>query len=296
MNRNSLVLLFVFLVLFSGSAMGEDWKLSMDANVTFTENTYSDNWVGGEAGALIWVFNSNFLAEKQLTSSLHSRNTLKLLFGQTHNQNVETKVWRSPEKSTDLIDFESVLKITKGWIVDPFLSGRIETQFWDASDPENERYINPMKITEALGVSKDLIKEEKREWSVRLGVATRQYVDRDQFVDKMVDDTKETMTSYDGGMQFDSEFKTTFSEDKITLTSKLTVYQALVYSEKDAVAGTVAEDYWKAPDVNWENIFTANITKYLMVNLYIQLLYDKEVDLGGRFKQTMALGVTYKFI
>ncbi|HSG28427.1 MAG TPA: hypothetical protein VLA34_08095, partial [Candidatus Krumholzibacterium sp.] len=74
------------------------------------------------------------------------------------------------------------------------------------------------------------------------------------------------------------------------------VYQALIYSKKDDLAGTEMEDYWKAPDVNWENIFTANITKYLMVNLYIQLLYDKEVDLGGRFKQTMALGLTYKFI
>jgi hypothetical protein len=292
MNRSTPVLLVVFLVLFSGSAVSEDWNLSMDANVTFTENTYSDNWVGGEAGALIWVFNSNFLAEKQLTSSLHSRNTLKLLFGQTHNQDTETKVWRSPEKTTDLIDFESVFKLTKGWAVDPFLSGRIETQFWDGSDPENNRYINPMKITEAIGASKDLIKEEKREWNVRLGVATRQYLDRDQIVGNV----SETFTSLDGGIQFDSEFKTTLSEDKITLTSKLTVYKALIYSEKDVLAGTEAEDYWKSPDLNWENIFTANITKYLMVNLYIQLLYDKEVDLGGRFKQTMALGVTYKFI
>lgn len=33
-----------------------------------------------------------------------------------------------------------------------------------------------------------------------------------------------------------------------------------------------------------------------MVNLYIQFLYDKEIDLGGRFKETMALGLTYKFI
>ena len=292
MNRKMLILLFVFIIFSSGSALGEDWKLSMDANVTFTENAYSDNWVGGEAGALIWVFNSNFLAEKQMTSSLHTKNTLKLLFGQTHNQNTETKVWRSPEKSTDLIDFESVLKITKGWVVDPFLSGRIETQFWDASDSENNRYLNPMKITEAFGASKNLIKEEKREWNIRLGVATRQYIDRDQ----IVDDASKTFTSLDGGVQFDSEFKTTLSEDKITLTSKLTVYQALAYSEKDVVAGTEAEDYWMAPDLNWENIFTASITKYLMVNLYIQLLYDKEVDLGGRFKQTMSFGVTYKFI
>jgi hypothetical protein len=28
--------------------------------------------------------------------------------------------------------------------------------------------------------------------------------------------------------------------------------------------------------------------------LYMQLLYDKEIDLKGRFKQTLALGLTYK--
>ncbi|MBT7617797.1 MAG: hypothetical protein HN590_10995, partial [Calditrichaeota bacterium] len=59
--------------------------------------------------------------------------------------------------------------------------------------------------------------------------------------------------------------------------------------------GLPNEEYWKAVDINWENIFTANITKYLMVNLYLQLLYDKEVDLGGRLKQTLSLGLTYNF-
>jgi hypothetical protein len=31
-----------------------------------------------------------------------------------------------------------------------------------------------------------------------------------------------------------------------------------------------------------------------MVSLYVQFLYDKEVDLGGRLKQTLAMGLTYK--
>lgn len=277
-----------------GSAAAEDWNLSIDANLTFTENSYSDNWVGGEAGSAIWVFNSNFLAEKQLTDRINTRNTLKLLFGQTHNQDVETKRWSQPVKSTDLIDFESVFRFTFGWAVDPYAGGRVETQFWDASDPLKDRYLNPLKITESAGVAKVFIKEEKREWNVRLGGATRQFVNRD--VLDPLGDTRETMTSFDGGLLLDSEFKTSFSGDKITLNSKITVYQAFLYSEKDELEGLPEEDYWKAPDVNWENIFTANITKYLMVNLYIQLLYDKEIDLGGRFKQTLALGLTYKFI
>jgi hypothetical protein len=32
------------------------------------------------------------------------------------------------------------------------------------------------------------------------------------------------------------------------------------------------------------------------VNLYVQFLYDKEVDLAGRFKESLALGITYKLM
>ena len=35
---------------------------------------------------------------------------------------------------------------------------------------------------------------------------------------------------------------------------------------------------------------------YLMVNLYIQLLNDKEITTDGRFKEFPAFGLTYKFI
>lgn len=292
--RLTAAIAFVLLVA-AVPASAEDWKLSVDANLTFTENSYSDNWVGGESGALSWAFNSNSLAEKQLSSILHNKNTLKLLFGQTHNQDQETKDWHSPVKSTDLIDFETVFLFTMHKFVDPYVSGRVETQFWDASDPALDRYANPLKITESLGVSRMLMKEEKREWSLRLGAATRQILDRDILIDPL-NDTRESKTTYDGGFQLDSEFKTSFSEDKITFSSKLTVYTAMVYSEKDELEGEPEKDYYKAPDVNWENIFTANVTKYIMVNLYIQWLYDKEIDLGGRFKQTLSLGLTYKFI
>ena len=278
--------------LFAGEA--QPWKLSVDANLTFTQNNYSDNWAGGEAGAISWAFNSNSLAEKQLSSKLFNKNTLKLLFGQTHNQDAESNRWSKPVKSTDLVDFESVMRFTLGAWVDPYVGARIETQFYDAGDITNKRYLNPATFTESAGIARVFIKEEKREWNARLGAGIRQHVNRDVY--DPVADTKETFTSTDGGLVFDSEFKTSMSGDKIGFSSKLTVYKALAYSKKDDFAGTEREDYWKAPDVNWENIFTASITKYLMVNLYIQLLYDKEIDLGGRFKETMALGLTYKFI
>lgn len=272
----------------------EPWTKSVDANLTLTQNAYSDNWVGGEAGALSWAINSNMLAEKQHGTKVNWKNTLKLSFGQIHQQDVETKDWARPVKSTDLIDFEAVCRFTLGWFVDPFMAARVESQFLDASDPENSRYVNPVKFTESFGVAKVLIKEEKREWTLRLGAGIRQFMNRN--VADPGTGEKETITSSDGGLTLDSDFTTPLAQEKIVYTSKLTVFQAFFYSEKEEVEGLPNEDYWRAPDIKWENILTASITKYVMVNLRVELLYDKEIDLGGRFKQTLALGLTYKFI
>ena len=288
-------LIILLCVTMSSLLSAEPWELSVDANLTLTQNSYSDNWVGGETGSVSWVFNSNSLAQKQLTEKLHNTNTLKLSFGQTHSQNVETKKWAKPVKSTDLIDFETVFRFTLGAFVDPFVSGRLESQFLDQSDPSKDRVLNPMTLTETVGVAKILIQEEKRKWDARLGFGIRQHIDRDVLIDS-VNDIRETQTSNDGGINFITEFITPLAGDRISFDSKLSLFKALYNSQSSDLEGLPNADYWKAVDVNWENIFNASISKYIMVSLYMQLLYDKEVDLAGRFKQTLALGITYKLI
>ena len=285
--------MLIFIVMVH-SVSAEPWTASVDANITLTQYSYTDNWAGGEAGAMAWTFFSNSLAEKQINEMINNKNTLKLLFGQTHNQDKDTKKWGKPDKSNDLIDFESVFRFDLKTYVDPFAALRIETQFLDTSNSDNERLLNPLTFTESIGVSRVFVKEEKREWSARLGAGFRQYVDRD-YLDIMTN-AKETETSADGGFIFVNDFKTPLAEDRIVLTSKLTVFQAMFYSESDELEGLPGEDYWRTADIEWENIFTAGITKYLMVNLYTQFLYDKEVDKGGRFKQMLSLGLTYKLL
>ena len=276
-----------------GSAVGE-WIMASDINVTLTQNAYSENWAGSESGALSWALNSNSLAESQLTPAFNSKTTLRLAFGQTHSQDRETKVWASPVKSTDLVDFESVLRLTHGWVVDPFLAGRVETQFLDERDADETRFLNPAVFTESFGVVRSFIKEEKREWSTRLGGALRQHVDRDVLSEESAE--RETVTTSDAGVEFVSEFKTPLADGKIALWSDLTVFQAVFNSEKDDLEGLPGADDWKSPDVNWENTFTANITNHLMVNLYVQRLYDKEVDASVRLKETLSLGFTFQLI
>jgi hypothetical protein len=272
----------------------DGWQIASDINLTLTQNAYSDNWDGGETGALSWALNSNTLAESQLTTLWNSKNTLKLAFGQTHSQNKETKRWAEPATTTDLIDFESVLRMTHGWAVDPFVSGRIESRFLDTRDPAKKRTFNPVLLTESVGVARVFIKDEHRELSTRLGGAVRQHIDREVLAEGATE--RETVTTNDAGMEFVAQYRGPLAGDAITLKSDLKVFQAFYYSESDALEGLPNADDWKSPDVNWENTFTAGITDYLDVNLVLQLLYDKETDDGARLKETLSLGFTFELL
>jgi hypothetical protein len=268
------------------------WKKSLDTDFTLTQNAYSDSWKGGEAGNISWVWNANGIFEKQMSPKFNFKNMSKLSFGQTHIQDKDTKEWAKPQKSTDLIDIENLGRFTMGWVVDPYVAFRIETQFLDASDTlaDKKLYINPLKLTESAGASRKFYTTEETELLSRLGFAVR------QIITKKVTDTDgntSSETSNDGGFESVTDLKMVLSET-LKFTSKLSLYKAIYYSKSDELKDSVNADYWKQVDVNWENQISASIVKYVTVSLYMQLLYDKEIDLKGRFKQTLALGLTYK--
>jgi hypothetical protein len=286
-----LLVLVTGLLLARSSSADQAWQKSMDLGLTLTQNSYSDNWTGGEAGNVTWVANANSIFEKQLSRKLNSRNTIALAFGQTHSQNHETKKWARPEKTTDLIDMESLARFTLKLWVDPYLAFRFESQFLDASVPRIPRYVNPKKLTESAGISRQFYKTEKDEILSRLGFALRQIVTQD-IVDTTLEKT-ETNSTNDGGVESVTDVKLTMSK-KISYISKLSLYKAFFYSKSDELKGTPRENYWKQPDVNWENTLSLSVSKYVTVALYAQLLYDREISAKGRFKETLAIGLTYK--
>jgi hypothetical protein len=287
----------ILLAFAAAPAAAAPWNLAVDANVTLNQNAYTTNWGGGATGMLAYALNSNALAEKQLNSKMNTRNTLKLAFGQTSTQDTAGK-WGSLAKSTDEINFESVLRFTLGFVVDPFASAQVKTQFWDKSDATLSRYFNPLDLNEGLGVARQIVKHEKTELVSRLGFGLEQKLDRqapDSIHDLGIVLRKNKFGNY-GGVTFATDFTTPLAQERITYTSKLTLFQAVFYSDASKLQGLPNADYWKALDVGWENIFAASITKVLMVNLDAQLLYDKEIDTKLRLKETLALGLTYKFI
>ena len=285
MTRIGILLAFV-----AALAAAAPWNLAVDANVTLNQNAYTTNWGGGATGMLAYALNSNALAEKQLNSKMNSRNTLKLAFGQTSTQDTN-HTWGALVKATDEINFESVLRFTLGWVVDPFASAQLQSQFWDKSDALLSRYFNPLVLNEGLGVARQIVKREKTELVSRLGFGLKQRFDRQVLQDTLTGARVNKSSNY-GGATFATDFTTPLAQEKITYTGKLTLFQAVFFSD----AAADPEGKWKALDVGWDNTIAASITKYVMVNLTAQLLYDKEIDAKLRLKETLALGLTFKLI
>ncbi len=281
------IILVMIVMLVSIGLTAEDWNTAADISLTMNQNAYSDNWTGEEKGSISWVFNANFLAEKQLTAKVHNKNTLKLAFGQTHNQMLDElgeKYWAKPDKSTDLVDFESMFRFTLGVFVDPFASFRDESQFLDESGEalgEDTKIFNPNTTTETFGLAKVFIKDDTQELSMRLGGAFKQYFN------SYWDESKN-----DGGVEFVGIYTKPLSENMIKYSTNMNLYKPFFYSESDEALN----DDWKQVRMNWQHDVDISLTKLVNLKLYVQLLYNKMQSEDIQFKETLGLGLSYKLL
>lgn len=273
------------------------WKLTAQSNLTLALNTYSDNWDGSELGSMSWIAQFNATAGRAFGSYLN-KNTLKLSFGQVMSEEKDStgkKKWGDLNKATDLIDFESVLFLNLPMFIQPFVAGRALSQFMDETDSLDTRYLNPAEFTESFGGAKEIVKSGPLNWNSRLGGAVKQKINRHSPVAVMGGIDYESKIVHEGGLEFVNEWKGVNKAKWLTYASLLRVYEALISSESEAAKGTPAADYWRYPDVAWDNTLTMNLSKYLMFTFYAQILYDREIDNNVRYKEIFGLGLTYNF-
>lgn len=301
MSKRIWFCLLVCMLLFAQAALTQDsakvvgWKRSLAVDLTTTQTAYSDSWVGGEAGSVNWVSNLNGTGEKQMSPKVNYSTIFKLSFGQTYTQDEETKEWSKAKKSTDLIDWDNMFRLTFGGFVDPYAAFRVESQFFTqhiGTSDDKRVMFRPTKLTESAGLAKRLYTGAGTEnITTRLGLAVRQVMFtqlNDSATLKVINDTYS-----DGGLESVTDFNLMLGK-QVGYVGKLTLFKALFFSEKAKVKGTEFEDDWKAIDVNLENQFNVQVTKIVTVKLYTQVLYDKQVSKKGRFKETLGLGLAYK--
>ncbi len=288
--KHAVTLVLAFMLLAT-MVYAEAWKLDSDINMSLTQSAYSDSWAGTELSNITWLASSNSTAEKQLKPWLKNNTTLKLAFGQTHLQKTDAlgdKYWNKPEKSTDKIDLESVFRFTTQAWVDPFLAGRLESQFIDLSDPSLTRIVNPLLLTETAGVIRTFVENDNSLLTTRLGAAFRERLDREVMQSS---GERELESTVDGGLEMVSEFKHAFTPTEANFKSRLQVYQALFNSKSD----DLNED-WKSPDMVWENVFTTKLWGLLSANLSFEARYEKEAVHKLQWKQILGLGISYSLL
>lgn len=272
----------------------EGWNKSLVFDLTATQASYSESWDGGEAGTFSWQSNIVGSAEKYLSKKVNLLSNLKLSFGQSHRQD-DNGDWLRPQKTTDLIDWENVasFRLSHSY-VDPYLAFRLESRFYDGRVPAKKLWFSPLKLTESGGIIRHFYEQEDKGLvTSRLGLALRQ-IFKTNIADTAALTTVDS-TFNDGGIESVTDIVLKLHE-RIVWTSKLTLFKAFFFDKADEFKGTEFEGDWKAIDADWENIFIAQVSKVIAVSLYTQVLYDKQVIDQGRWKQTLALGITYKLL
>jgi hypothetical protein len=245
-------------------------------------------------------------------------------------QDPRERVWDVPEKTTDQILLESTGRFTLDSYLDPYVSFRGESQFSDQSNPVGSIPLNPIRLKESAGFARVFQKTKEAELISRLGFGFRQTLAR-SFVDTVTKE-KKRFTANDGGFEWQTNAKQPLLGKRVLYKASLGVFKTVFFSKKDDLKAFDAEaadsaaahglthgamaDFWKDVDVSFQNEFSAQITKVLSVNLFAQWVYDKfdasanleptlpfavrqaevnrTVRKAGQFKETLALGLTYR--
>jgi len=303
------------------------WQREVKLGLNILQSSYSQNWNGGDKGSVVWNGSLDARFENQFDERNNWRNTLKLAYGQTHDQERAedgSLYWKRPDKTDDIIDFESLYRRTlpAGW--DPYASLGFKSMFEDRNDPLGRIInFNPLTFKASVGIFRKFIDQEKRQFSARVGLAGIRNRRAFFTADAPATDTR-SETSNELAAEAIVEYKVGALDARVDWESKLTLTQPFVYSGKSGFEDgfnsvlPVPDDiasYTTTLDVDWENTFTANITKVISVKLFVRWVYDKydntvkpvvengdlvnETDVqgairkAGQFKQTLALGFGY---
>lgn len=277
------------------------WDFGATIGANLAQSSFSSNWAGGDQGSFVWVARVDLLAERQFNTKFNWSNTLQLAYGQTASQvtdpdNPAEKVWDSPDKTTDLIQLESIGRFTLQRWVDPYVAFRLDSQFLDKTDPRGDLHLNPFRLKESAGVARVFEKTEEREFISRVGLAFRQSIGR-TFVGGFDPNTGEPITNLnldtetsvgnDGGFEWQTDMRRPILEEKLFYKGQLLVYYPIFYSQADeledfdrfalGVDPTREEiaDFWQYPDVNFQNGFTTQVTKVVSVDLFLQWIYNR---------------------
>jgi hypothetical protein len=273
------IIFFVFIILTGLAAEDQPigWQKSVVGNFGTTQTSF-DNWTAGGENTFAWQINLNckFVNNRE---KWNWTNAGKMAFGKSQIGD------QDPRKSVDEIKLESVYTYKLGTLVNPYAAVKGESQFaygyhyTDTSAVKISNFLDPGYFTESVGVGYT----PSEQFSTRLGAALKQTVTKD-FPVPYSDDPEtmelETLRS-EAGLESVTDFSQKFKEN-LLFTTNLSLFSNLQALNQ--------------VDVQWDNVLTAMVTKYVNVTFNFKLFYDRDLSVKRQIKQALSLGLTYTFM
>jgi hypothetical protein len=286
----ALIFLSLLILTVSQTFAASPWDFYFDATLGFYVDHYSGNWPGGDLGVVKWLARTDFIAQAQLGKRIFNRQQITLRFGQAHYQD-DQRNWMKAIKFNDWVEVQTQWRLTLGKFFDPYVSGWLQTQFVDQSDPTHSISLNPLKLNESVGFARYLIFTKKVQLDARAGPGFRQTIYRDIY--NPLSGTRFNQTTSDAGAQLDLDFIAYAAQGRIAITSRFNLYQAFFNSRAKDLENSTGGDNWEQPDIYWENRFRGSITDYLGVEFYLLVLFDREIDASIMHNETLSLNLIY---
>ena len=288
MNKFKIVMATVFfsVAVFSSSsvpALAKDdeadygWQNEMVGSINLTQTSF-DNWAQGGENSFAWQLNFNFKFVRD-EAKTNWANSGKFNYGFAKIGDEDSR------KSIDEIKLESVLTYKIWSLINPYISLTGVTQFapgYDyGTDPKTQisAFMDPGYFRESVGINY----KPNETIKTRAGFSMKQTVTND-FPAPYADDPNTTSvekTKNEIGAESVTDLNWKISENML-FTSKLELFSTF--------------KTFNETDVDWDNVFTAKISKYFNVNLNFRLFYDRDISVKRQIKQSIALGFTYNFL
>lgn len=273
------LLLFTFSMVSFTTAQEADstlnkWNPSLLASLNLSQIAFQD-WVKGGESAFSFTIGADWVMDYK-ASNWTFKNQLKGEWGQSKTGYDIKKI------TVNNVFNETVYYYDPGWLFVPYVSNLIRTPIsdgFDYSEPEKAQivaFFDPGYVTQSIGFAY----EELEIFQTRLGLAfeesfankfAAQYTDDDETADL------ETF-KFETGIESMTDLNLKI-DDNVVLKSKLRLF-----------SGFNRMTVW---DVAWDNTFTAEVNKWLNVNLSFTLIYKASESLRTQMQEALQVGIVY---
>ena len=249
------------------------WNQEVVGNLSFNQSKF-DNWQRGGEDSWNWQLDINGLVEYQ-QEKYGWVNKGKFAYGNSKTGGSEAR------KSADEIRLESVLFYKATQYLNPYVSVSGQTQFvegylyTDTSKIRISNFMDPGYFTQAIGIGFS----PSKIFSTRFGASIKETITRTDQAKNLFASGESPRVEYGAESVSDLNYQVA---ENILYTSRLEMFSTL-----DAI---------NEVDVNWDNLFTAKVAKYINVTFNFNLFYDRDISDQRQIKQTLAVGLTYTFL